>query len=273
MLHLLKPYVDRYPAVASTFRQLRDHWQMRALKPRPTPFGFTMIAPDSIHEGRFEPEETALILEHLPRTDLFVDIGANVGFFTCLAATHGVKVVAVEPLHDNLQCLLDNVLQNHLDAVEVFPMGVSSEPGVRRLYGAATGASLVSGWSNTPESYGRSIAVSTLDNLLRGRFDGARIFVKIDIEGAELFALRGAAETLARTPAPTWLVEVCLTENMPGGALNPHFADVFALFRGAGYTARTADASRREITEADVTRWISLRRRDFGSYNVVFSRE
>jgi FkbM family methyltransferase len=273
MLHLLKPYVDRYPALATTYRQLRDQWRVRALKPRPTPYGFTMIADASVHEGRFEPDETALLQEHLPRIDVLVDIGANVGFFTCLAATRGVKVVAVEPLQDNLTCLYENLHQNGLDAVEVFPMGVSDVPGLRRLYGASTGASLVAGWSAVPEHYARTIAVSTLDHVLRGRFEGQRMFVKMDIEGAEVFALRGAAETLARAPAPTWLVEVCLTESQPEGQINPHFAEVFAIFRAAGYTARTADGARREVTEDDVTRWVSQRRRDFGTHNFLFTRD
>lgn len=273
MLQHLKPYLERYPALASTYRQLRDQWRLRRMRPRPTPYGFTLLADSSVYAGRFEPDETALILEHLPRTDVFVDVGANVGFFTCLAAAKGVRTVSVEPLQDNLACLYANLHDNGHDAAEVIPMGVADAPGLRRLYGGATGASLVAGWSNASEQYARTIAVTTLDQLLRGRFEARRLFVKMDIEGAEYLALCGAAETLARSPAPTWLVEICLTENRPAGETNPHFGDVFARFFEAGYRCRTADPARREVTADDVARWIDKGARDFGSYNFVFDRE
>ena len=35
--------------------------------------------------GKFEVEETAIIAKLLPKVDLFVDIGANLGYYTCLA--------------------------------------------------------------------------------------------------------------------------------------------------------------------------------------------
>ncbi len=272
MLHLLKPYIERYPALASTYRQVRDQWKLRQMKPRPTPWGFTLLGDEPMLDGRFEPFETELVTELLTRTDVFVDVGAHVGFFTCLAGSRGVRTVSVEPVQDNLACLYTNLRVNHLERAEVFPMGVSDAPGIRTLYGAATGASLVAGWSNASEQFSRTIAVTTLDNLLRGRFTSERLLVKMDIEGAEWFALQGATETLARDPSPAWMIEVCLTENLPPGERNPHFGDVFKLFRDSGYACRTIDAEKREVTEADVTRWVENGRRDFGSYNFLFTR-
>ena len=272
MLQLLKPYVERYPALASTYRQVRDQLRLRRLKPRATPWGFTLLGDDSMVDGRFEPVETELVIDHLARTDVFVDVGTHVGFFTCLAGSKGVHTVSFEPVADNLACLYTNLQNNGYDRAEVFPMGVSNAPGVRTLYGAATGASLVSGWSHTSEAFSRKISVTTIDTVLRGRFEGQRLFVKMDIEGAEWFALEGATETLARSPAPTWLLEICLTENLPAGETNPHFGKVFAMFRERGYACHTVDADKRLVTAEDVDRWVKNGRRDFGSYNFLFTR-
>lgn len=273
MLQHLKPYVERVPALASAYRTLRDQWRRRALRPRPTPWGFTIRDNDSVVQGRFEPSEIELVSEHLGRTDVLVDVGANVGVFTCLGASRGVHVVAVEPLADNLELLYANLRDNAFGDVEVFPMGLAEAPSVCTLYGAATGASLVAGWSNASTQVARTIAVTTLDNTLRGRFAGRRLFVKMDIEGAEHRALAGAAETLARDPAPTWLVEVCLTENLPAGQTNPHFAEVFERFFAAGYRCRTVGGEVREVTPGDVERWVRNGARDFGSYNFLFTRD
>ncbi len=272
MLHRLKPLVERYPALAATYRQAREQWHLWRMRPRRTPHGFVLLGDDTMFDGRFEPEETRLAKELLPSSDVFVDVGANVGYYACLAASMGVHAVAVEPMASNLACLYKSLEHNGFDAVEVVPMGVADAPGLRRLYGGATGASLVPGWSNTTEAFSRTISVTTLDNVLRGRFEGQRMLVKMDIEGAEWAALRGATETLARSPAPAWLVEVCLTENLPAGQQNPHFADVFALFREHGYACHTVDAARRPVEADDVARWVAQGRRDFGTYSFLFTR-
>jgi hypothetical protein len=111
--------------------------------------------------------------------------------------------------------------------------------------------------------------VSTLDALLAHRFAGKRVCIKIDVEGFEYSVLAGAGGTLQREPRPLWLVEVCLTEHHPSGT-NPHFADVFQVFWANGYSAYTADRTRRRVTPEDVARWVTARRRDFGTINFMF---
>ena len=272
MLHLLRPYVERFPALAHAFRHLRDELRLRALAPRATPWGFSLLGDDSMVDGRFEPDETALLGALFGDADVFVDVGAYVGLFTCMAATRGLRAVAVEPLDENLRCLYANLHNNGLRDVEVFPMGLAETAGLRTLYGGTTGASLREGWSNASAQVARTVPVTTLDTLLRGRFEGRRLVVKMDIEGAELDALAGCAETLARTPAPVWLVEVCLTENLPVGAVNGDFSAVFERFWGAGYGCRSVGPDAREVTPDDVARWTAARARDFGTPNFLFTR-
>jgi hypothetical protein len=51
----------------------------------------------------------------------------------------------------------------------------------------------------------RKIALSTMDILLGDRFEGKRIFIKIDVEGVEHAVLCGAGRTMSLDPKPTWV--------------------------------------------------------------------
>lgn len=266
----LRALVRRSPFLAQGYGQLRNSWILRNSKSLQTPFGFTLAGHPAMARGDFERNETAFLEAHFPSTDVFVDVGANVGLFSCLAARRGKKVVAIEPLRENQDYLYRNIIENDLTNVEVFTMGVSRTHGLLTLHGGGTGASLVRGWAAAPETRQATVALTTLDTLLGSRFAGERLLIKIDVEGAELDVLQGAQETLSRKPSPVWLMEVCFTEHHPDG-MNPHFAQVFETFRRAGYQAHTVGKDRRQVTEADVARWVATRQRDFGSYNYEFS--
>lgn len=266
----IRALVARSPFLSHGYRQLRSSWILSKSESIPTPFGFTLAGHAAMARGDFERSETAFLEARFPHADVFVDVGANVGLYSCLAAQRGKRVVAIEPLRENQDYLYRNVVENHFTEVEVFTMGVSSTHGVLTLHGGGTGASLVSGWASAPATRRTTIALTTLDTLLGSRFEGQRLLIKIDVEGAELDVLQGAQATLSRNPPPVWLAEVCLTEHHPEG-MNPHFAQVFEVFERAGYQAFTIGADRRRVTAADVARWVAARRRDFGSHNYEFS--
>ena len=266
----LRALAQRSPFLAHGYRQLRTNWILRKSKAIQTPFGFTLVGHAAMARGDFERNETAFLEAQFPSADVFVDVGANVGLFSCLAARRGKRVVAIEPLRENQDYLYRNILDNDLTEIEVFTMGVSRTHGLLTLHGGGTGASLVPGWAAAPEARRATIALTTLDTLLGSRFVGERLLIKIDVEGAEMDVLQGAQETLSRKPPPVWLVEVCFTEHHPEG-MNPHFAQVFEIFQRAGYQAYTVGSDRRPVTAADVARWVATRRRDFGSYSYEFS--
>ncbi|HKO54265.1 MAG TPA: FkbM family methyltransferase, partial [Thermoanaerobaculia bacterium] len=199
----------------------------------------------------------------------FVDVGANVGLYTCLARAAGKQVVSIEPHRANVQMLFRSIEANGWSDVEVWPVGVASERGVMTLYGGGTGASLVRGWAGVSDAFRQTIPVTTLDTLLERRFDGARLFVKMDIEGAELPALEGATSLIARAPRPKWLMEITLTQNRE--TPNPRFAETFNLFFAAGYRCTTADAEERAVTRDDVARWTKDPQRAPKTYNWLFT--
>ncbi|HEY2944004.1 MAG TPA: FkbM family methyltransferase [Vicinamibacteria bacterium] len=223
--------------------------------------------------GRFERDEIAIVREHLDQTDAFVDVGANIGLYACLARRAGCHTIAIEPQAKNLPLLYANLARNGDAGLEVYPVGLSDRTGLASLFGASgTGSSLIKGWAaDLHAPWLRStIPVATLDVLLGGRFAGKRLFIKIDVEGAEYDVLRGARKTLESSPRPAWLVEICLSEYHPAG-LNPDYAATFEMFWDRGYEARTADAERRLVRPADVRRWVEAGRCDSGVINYLFT--
>jgi FkbM family methyltransferase len=285
MYKKLKQHLKKYPLVMKVHRSLyrvklwmRDvssAYLSKSTKMRMTPLGFKLIGSNSIHhvamqEGTFEPEETILFKEHFQGADVFVDVGANIGFYTCLARLADKHVIAVEPLPKNLEYLYANILGNDWNDVEVFPVGLSNSPGLATLYGgSSTGASLIGNWAGASQLFRRIISVSTLDILLGVRLAGKKILIKIDVEGAEYPVLLGATNVMRMQPKPTWVVEICLNEFHPDG-MNPNFQDTFNLFWQYGYEARTADKSNQLIQRADVDRWVKNGRCDSGAINYKF---
>lgn len=238
--------------------------------PERTPEGFVFSGPARMRSGSFEPGETAVIQYLLRDQPVFLDVGANVGFFVCLARQAGCHAVAVEPLADNLRLLYANLLNNGWTDVEVFPVAVGAAPGLVTLYGSGTAASLLTRWAGTSPVVRQTIALSTLDVVVGDRFGSRPLVIKVDVEGAECDVLEGAMRLVERTPRPAWVIEVCLTENHPSG-VNPRFANVFNLFAAAGYEARAVDALARVVRQEDVARWVGTGRRDFGYVSYLFA--
>ena len=231
--------------------------------------GFSFIGMKEMQEGIFEEEETKIIEKALKETDLFVDIGANVGYFSCIAKNNGVKTISIEPLPENLKILFSNFQSNGWSSTEVFPIGLGEKPMIIDLYGENTGASIISNWAGSTNVLKRTIAISTLDIILGERFNGERLFIKMDVEGYEYEVLKGAACVLDRFPKPIWLIEICFTELFPEG-FNPNYLNTFELFWKHGYEAFTADIEQRIVERQDVERWIKNKKRDFGYANFIF---
>ena len=241
-----------------------------------TPLGFKLVsgfhpAYKLMREGRFEIEETSIITRLLNQIDIFVDVGANLGYYTCLASQHGKHVIAFEPQQQNLKCLMRNLIVNgYQDQVEIFPLALSAKPGLLTLYGASgPSASLIKGWAGYSSIYSQQIPVSTLDNILGTRSTDKQLFIKIDVEGAEYQVLEGSLVTLERTKKPIWLLEVCLQEFHPQGK-NPDYKAIFDLFWENGYQSYTATNPPIIVERHDVDAWLIEKYSAHKTFNYVF---
>jgi FkbM family methyltransferase len=133
--------------------------------------------------------------------DVVLDCGANVGVFTRTALDRGARlVVAVEPAPGTVECLRRNFEKEIAGGrVIVVPKGVWDHPDVLELAegvdGNTTGDSFVFGRDQKKRV---KVPLTTID-ILAAELGLQRVdFIKMDIEGAEKEALRGAAETIRR---------------------------------------------------------------------------
>ncbi len=272
-MRALKTFLRRQPRIELAYHTLRTILRGRGDVPEPTRHGFRMAGNEAITSGDFEPQEVDVLRELLPQHDRFIDIGANIGFYSCLARQMGKPVVAIEPLAENVSFLLGNLCANGWHDTEIVVAGLGDNVGIAEIFGSDTAASLLPGWGSRSEgSFLRErIVLTTLDSILAHRFPDERFLIKVDVEGGEFNLLKGAMKTLSRAPAPTWMIEICLSENFPGGR-NPRYVDTFDLFFEHGYQAKTADKERRPVRRDDVTGWIAAGRTPAGVYNYLFSR-
>lgn len=257
-------------------RDVYDSYLSRSIPPKRTPLGFTFSGLSSSHhramqEGTFEPQEVSLLSSLIRVSDVFIDVGANVGYYTCLARSLGKPAVAIEPMPMNLRFLYENLRANSWEDTEVLPMGMSDHQGIATLFGASsTGASLVDSWAGAPSTFKRTIPISTLDRLFDSRFAGARLMIKVDVEGHEYRALKGAVHLLARAVKPIWLIEITLHEFHPDGP-NPQFAATFELFWQQGYSCHMVVSDRLEpVSREDVEGWVARGRTPTGGLNYLF---
>jgi FkbM family methyltransferase len=261
---LFRPLISRFPKLALIYRSIRDGWLVDE-EPPDTPMGFKMAGSGRIQamqEGNFEPEETQIAKKLLPHVDVFINIGANIGYYCCIALSYQKYVVAFEPLALNLRYLLQNIKANNWESrIEVFPLALSNKVGIIELYGGSTGASIIEEW---PYAWDETTLVpsSTLDNVLGSRFQSDRCLIIVDIEGAEKLMLDGAASWINRDLKPIWMVEIWINTEP---ALS-----IFQAFWDSGYEAWTADEQCRAVQSDEVKHIIKGGKNTLQTHNFLF---
>jgi FkbM family methyltransferase len=246
----LRPMIERCaPSLSRSYRLARDlRWIGKSKR---TSYGFWLSAPPQFFDPKWEENERREFERLLEFVSIFVDVGANVGIYSCIARSRDKKVLSVEPLPQNLRFLYANLLKNNYGDVEVFPLGLSNEAGLRHIYGFGAVASFVKNWSASGNTRSETAPVSTLDILLGGRFGGERLLIKMDVEGHEFEVLQGSPQVLNRSPHPIWIVEIILRNNLTGRT-NEKFGETFRLFFDQGYNAYQLGPRCTELTEAAI---------------------
>lgn len=165
---------------------------------------------DLRRHGVFEPTATALLPDLVHAGDAVIDVGANIGYYSLLCArlagANG-RVYAFEPEPQSFALLQENIALN----------GYRNIVAERRALGQRSGRGTL--WANQGTNQGDhrvydpgeanrqtlDIDIAALDDLLAP--DLAVQFVKMDIQGAEPFALQGMRAVLARSPRVSLLTE------------------------------------------------------------------
>lgn len=156
--------------------------------------------------GYYEPNEFYALDKILRQGMTFIDAGANIGLYTLFASKkvgeQGI-VVAIEPSGREFHRLKMNVEMNALSNVRLLQVAVSNCPRRASLLVAAeehSGHNTLGnfGYESVVPQSEEWVRVERLDDIAKQESLGRIDVIKMDIEGAELFALQGAAETLAQ---------------------------------------------------------------------------
>ena len=190
-------------------------------------------------EGLIEPELKKL-RQLVSKTEVALDIGANVGFYTFRMSKIFSEVHAFEINEE----LTNDLSRYNPGNITIHHIGLSSKPGAATLYIPVLDELPLTGWAslapgNYPGATGcitKQVTLDTLDN-----FQLAHVsFIKIDVEGHELHVLEGARRTLIDN-RPTVLIEI----------KEPNRTAAFRFFSELNYVERRLDEliGRREPSE------------------------
>jgi FkbM family methyltransferase len=237
---ILKKQAKKIPAIAHWFRVITYFFMLHKTNIRQdgTYFSGTKL----MEQNLFEPEETRLIKILLKNCNRFINIGANVGYYVCIAAQNKKLVTAFEPLQSNLKVMYKNLLQNKWDKnIEIFPVSLGKDIALNKIYGHGTGASLIGNWNNAGTSNFKITPTTTLDYCLKQRFKREKLLILVDIEGFELEMLLGAKNILNLDPKPIWIIEVSFSDHMPQSQKYKKAKKVFELMWSSGYRSYFAN--------------------------------
>lgn len=138
------------------------------------------------------------IVDRLDSDDVFWDVGANAGIYTCFGATQvdSGHVVSIEPNPNNVSRIEENLTLNGGSA-RIYPYGLMGTPGELTLDIEKGDVAGSYGSITSTENGGYTVEVTTGDRLVEQGVPAPTV-LKIDVEGAELDALSGMERTISR---------------------------------------------------------------------------
>ena len=175
---------------------------------------------------------TTTLLCGLARGACVYDIGANIGYFSVIAASHGARcIVCVEPYGPNHR-LLERNLEGSSAEIRLFECALGREHGEIELYdGAGWGDGSVSAAPVTSSKIVARVTVEAGDVLVKDHRLPPPDLLKIDVEGYELHALRGLKRTV-RAAMPLIFLEM---NSRSLGAVGHTPGDVVGFLEAVGY--------------------------------------
>jgi FkbM family methyltransferase len=187
------------------------------------------------YSGEYETAQIDAFFSFVSPGDLIFDAGANMGIFSLLASKHGAFVVAFEPSPDIYKRLNTNIQLNRAEGtVRAVNSAIANECSSVLFFEARygnQGVGRIFSFGDTGESAEKHrVPADTLDNYAQQY--GTPQLIKIDIEGAEWLALKGAKRLMSLEKAPKFFVEFHPQEmEHIGGSVE----ECVKLFQESGY--------------------------------------
>ena len=160
----------------------------------------------------YEPIETTYIRSILKQGHTFIDIGANIGFHSLVAAKKVSsigKVISFEPFESNFLSLQKNVDINNFSCITIHQLAISNtKDDISLFYNEREkNKGMVSSVSTIEGSSQYTVASIRLDDYISQSNIQEVHFIKLDIEGGEFPALQGMQETL-KSHHPILMIEM-----------------------------------------------------------------
>ncbi len=173
----------------------------------------------------------------LKPNDTVLDVGAWIGYYSLIAAKMvGSKgrVIAVEPLSDNLARLATNISLNGFENIEIVAAAVGEQPGTGYLgRGVSSSTFRLSAKDQTEE-----VKLTTIDCIVdQHGLDSVELMI-IDVEGYENLALKGASRCLSRGDVRNIICEVHPLYLKSYGLSEE---DIMTFFEETGFKVRLLD--------------------------------
>jgi FkbM family methyltransferase len=205
--------------------------------------------------GAFEPNEFRFLEDTLRPGMTVLDIGANIGLYSLFASRKVGPTgneLAIEASSREFAKLEDNISLNRARNISSFSFAVSNRRSTTQIRVATedhAGNNSLGGFAyeQIKLAHIENVETFTLDEIT-ARHCPARIdFIKMDIEGAELFALSGARKTIERSH-PLMLIEVSDRSLSRQNCTSGQLLDLLESF---GYTLSTFDPKTGSIVPAE----------------------
>lgn len=170
----------------------------------------TAFTPNLVRDGFWEAWVTVWAQRQLRESDLFVDVGANVGYYSLMAASLGCFVLSFEPNVGLHQYINRAAAASGLeDAIDLRSAALGERAGTAQLFvpqGHSGAGSLVAHSEDAAETL--AVSVVGLDEFVaeNPRYGRPRL-IKVDAEGAEPAIWRGAQRLLSQSPETIVLLE------------------------------------------------------------------
>ncbi|HCE05827.1 MAG TPA: hypothetical protein DEQ62_05795 [Verrucomicrobiales bacterium] len=214
---MLAEFVYCYLLRPWPLRQLTN-WTIRKLLPKQVEIhGATVVlnptdpvVSGALHFGVYEKAETRFFQSACRDGMTFLDVGANLGYYTALAARAvgpNGRVLAVEPDPDSFGYLEQTIAANAVGNVEAFPVAASDAPATLPLYISTDNRGdnrLYASGEDRPQV---EVAARPLDALLRENKIDTVDLIKIDVQGYEPKVIAGLRETITSSPNLALLTE------------------------------------------------------------------
>ena len=217
LCRLLMPRPPQGPLICDT---------IFGVKVRIDPLGHKGLESSIYYFGEYEAGTLYVLEQLLGEGDIFLDVGANIGFISIVVACFigkGGLVYAVEPHPLIFKELQENISLNQAKNIVPLNVALGSGPCEAMLYDNLDinwgSASLIPP-KNRGTATGRPVKVTSIDELIQSGYIQTPDVVKIDVEDFELEVLKGSKNLLSSANAPALCVEFSTLHAVYGGNLH-----------------------------------------------------